>query len=301
MSNISIQKLHTFLGHNDSIYALCVIDEKRFLSAGGDGMVVLWDLANPNEGEVVAKVGGSVYSIAYEPQTGSIYIGHNNQGIHKIDLKTKKELASIQLGNHQIYDIELVDDSIWIGLQSGEIVVLSPTLEVLQRQKLTTDRIRNISRFDDQLAIASSDHTIRVKEFRSNKEFNLLRGHKNSVFAAKYHPSGKYLASAGRDAHLCIWDTNENYLLRESIAAHLFTINDLVFSRDGRYFVTASMDKTIKLWDAYNFKLLKVLDKHRHAGHGNSVNKLIWMDYQDLLVSCSDDRSISIWKIDFEE
>ena len=31
------------------------------------------------------------------------------------------------------------------------------------------------------------------------------------------------------------------------------------------------------------FKLLKVIDKSRHAGHGTSVNKLLWTDYQDQL------------------
>ena len=60
------------------------------------------------------------------------------------------------------------------------------------------------------------------------------------------------------------------------------------------------MDKAIKVWDAKTFKLLKVIDKARHAGHGTSVNKLLWMNYKDTLVSCSDDRTISLWDINFK-
>ena len=41
MSNIEVKKLHTFLGHNDSIYTLQALDDYRFISAGGDGMVVI--------------------------------------------------------------------------------------------------------------------------------------------------------------------------------------------------------------------------------------------------------------------
>jgi WD40 repeat protein len=57
------------------------------------------------------------------------------------------------------------------------------------------------------------------------------------------------------------------------------------------------MDKTLKIWDASEFKLLKVIDFARHGGHKNSVNKLYWSDYQDLLVSASDDKKISVWKL----
>ncbi|MEQ9007028.1 MAG: WD40 repeat domain-containing protein, partial [Ekhidna sp.] len=53
MGTISAKKLHTFLGHNDSIYTLQELDDHRFISAGGDGMVVLWDLKLPDEGEVI--------------------------------------------------------------------------------------------------------------------------------------------------------------------------------------------------------------------------------------------------------
>ena len=59
------------------------------------------------------------------------------------------------------------------------------------------------------------------------------------------------------------------------------------------------MDKSIKVWDAETFQLLKVIDKARHAGHGTSVNRLLWTNHNNLLVSASDDRSISIWDLTF--
>jgi len=57
------------------------------------------------------------------------------------------------------------------------------------------------------------------------------------------------------------------------------------------------MDKTLKIWDAENLKLLRVLDKTRHAGHGHSVNQVLWLGKRELLLSCSDDRTISAWDI----
>lgn len=298
---IQIKKLHTFLGHNDSLYSLERLNDQRFFSAGSEGMVVLWDLKAPDEGEVVAKVDGSIYAMAYDAASNSLFVAENNEGIHKIDLELRKEIASMKTGNHQIFDLKVEDGMVYAGLESGEIVALSISLEVIRRDKLSSERVRSLDFLREQVAIGLSDNTVKIADRNSGTVAQELRGHKNSVFTAKYHPSGKYLISGGRDAQLMVWDTTENYVLRESIAAHLYTINHIVFSDDGKYFVTCSMDKSIKLWNAHNFKLLKVLDKHRHAGHGNSVNKLLWMKYQDLLVSCSDDRTISVWDIKFEE
>ncbi|WP_436517523.1 WD40 repeat domain-containing protein [Ekhidna sp. To15] len=301
MGKINVKKLHTFLGHNDSIYTLESLDDNRFISAGGDGMVVLWDLKSPDEGEVIVKIEGSVYAVAYDPEEGFLYVGQNNEGVHKIDLKEKKEVASIQLGDHQIFDLKIINDQVWVGLSDGEIVSLSKDLLITNRIKHSNDRVRNFDVFENKVAVAYSDNITRIIDASTMEILHELKGHKNSVFAARYHPSGKYVITGGRDAQLKVWDSQADYVQRESIAAHLYTINDVIFRKDGRYFVTASMDKAIKLWDAHNFRLLKVLDKHRHAGHGNSVNKLLWMNYRDLLVTCSDDRSISVWETKFEE
>ena len=89
------------------------------------------------------------------------------------------------------------------------------------------------------------------------------------------------------------------YAQQTEIVAHMYAINHIDFSPDGKHFVTCSMDKSIKVWDAEEFQLLKVIDKSRHAGHGTSVNKLLWTNFSDQLVSASDDRTISIWNIIF--
>ena len=60
------------------------------------------------------------------------------------------------------------------------------------------------------------------------------------------------------------------------------------------------MNKTIKIWDLESQKLLKVIDEGRHNGHKNSVNKLFWFRYSDLLVTCSDDRTLAVWDLNFD-
>ena len=144
-----------------------------------------------------------------------------------------------------------------------------------------------------------SDNSIRVFDLDDMKLKQEWMAHTNSVFTVRYTPDGKFLISGSRDARLKVWDAASGYLQSAEVVAHLYAINHLDFSPNGKHFVTCSMDKSIKVWDAGQMKLLKVIDRARHAGHGTSVNKVLWTTYQDQLLSASDDRTISIWSLIF--
>ena len=64
-------------------------------------------------------------------------------------------------------------------------------------------------------------------------------------------------------------------------------------------FATVSMDKTLKIWDAITFDLLKVVDKARNEAHVTSINKLIWLNNSELLTG-SDDKQIMHWLVEDE-
>jgi WD40 repeat protein len=152
-----------------------------------------------------------------------------------------------------------------------------------------------------EVAVGFSDNFIRVFSLRDYKLKYEFKAHDNSVFALSYTPDNNFLISGSRDACLKLWDVNSAYRLTNEVAAHLFAINHLTFSPSGEYFATASMDKSVKVWLASEMKLLKVIDKARHAGHGTSVNKLLWTNHQNQLISASDDRSISVWDVKFAQ
>ena len=56
------------------------------------------------------------------------------------------------------------------------------------------------------------------------------------------------------------------------------------------------MDKTIKFWND-QLELVKVIDFARYQGHTNCINKVEWID-ENMFVSCSDDRSLCLWKVE---
>ena len=125
MSKIDVKKLHTFSGHRDSLYVIEPSSQPHiFFSSGGDGLVAQWDLNDPDNGKLVAKVSNSVYALCYIPEYNQLLVGQNHEGIHLIDLDETKEIRSLKLTDSQIFDIQFFDDTIYIATGDGKLLVV---------------------------------------------------------------------------------------------------------------------------------------------------------------------------------
>ncbi|MCH7401092.1 WD40 repeat domain-containing protein [Belliella kenyensis] len=302
MSKINVNKLHTLTGHNDCIYALTEGAEPQYFYTGaGDGMVVAWNLEDPKNGKLIAKLPHSVYALAVDHERNLLLIGHNFEGIHVIDLVHNQELWSIRMTDQSIFDIKITSGIAYVATGDGLITMIDLDQKAIKKRLKLSDksaRVMAVNPILNQLAIGFSDHTVKILNLTNDEPIANLEGHTNSVFALAYAPDQSKLISGGRDAHLKIWNAKD-FLLQDEVIAHMYAINFLAFRNDGKYFATCSMDKSIKVWSSEDHKLLKVIDKARHAGHGTSINKIIWSKYDQSIISVSDDRNISIWQLEF--
>ncbi len=301
MRTVNIARLNVFSGHRDCVYTLQPSNRTNiFFSGAGDGMVVQWDITNPEEGQLIAKHPNSVYALHYQPESNLLFSGHNYDGIHVLDWENKKEIGSLHFTDAAIFDIQSYGNKLFIACSDGSLVSVDrDQLTVMAKNKHSENKVRTIAIQAErgELAVGYSDHFIRVFDLESLALKHEWKAHMNSVFTLRYSPDGNYLFSGSRDARLKVWDVRAGYLQVAEVVAHMHAINHLEFSPDGKHFVTCSMDKSIKVWDTEALQLLKVIDKARHAGHGTSVNKLLWTSFESRLLSASDDRTISVWQI----
>jgi WD repeat-containing protein 61 len=297
------RNIATLAGHRDAVYALAGrAGSDRIFSSGADGLVVAWNVADPaQDGELLARVDNSVYALLELPARNLLVLGQNFQGVQVIDLQDKSLAYATALPPVAIFDLMYSESRqrLYCALADGTLAVLRGTdfrLENLLRLSDKSLRCLALNEAKNELAVGSSDHQVRVLDLDSLTVKNTLSEATNSVFTVAYSPDGRYLLAAGRDAHVRRY-TTANYALQDAVVAHMYTINHLSFSADSQFIATCSLDKSIKLWAADSLALLRVLDKARAAGHGTSVNKVVWPGSQQRLVSCSDDRSLAVWQL----
>ena len=196
-SKIQVQKLATLTGHRDCVYTLERSGtESVFFSGAGDGMVVAWDLTKPENGELIAKVTGSIYALRYVPDRNLLLIGHNQEGIQVIDLSNKQILKSVSLPKVAIFDIAYTSEKVYVAMGNGAVCVLNAEsfeLETIIRKSEQSARCLAYNKFSNELAVGYSDHAIRIYDATSMVLKHEIKAHTNSVFTLTYNPDGKLL------------------------------------------------------------------------------------------------------------
>jgi len=295
-------KTATFTGHKDCVYTLEKgKGENLFFSSGADGMVICWDVENPEEGKMIARLTSPVYALHFLPYTNQLIIAANNDGFHVIDLETKQELWAAA-APETWFRMEPISSQVILATGSkGRYALIHLEEQKVEFFSFGSSDIRALAYNPvlNQMAMGNSDGQIGFWQNYPGLVSPLPEHHSKSVFGLTFYPDGSRLVSCGRDARLILWNKIAESLWQPevNIPAHLFGIHDVKLHPEKPILATCSMDKTLKIWDAENLKLLRVLDKTRHAGHGHSINQLLWLGKRELLLSCSDDRTISAWNI----
>ena len=300
-SSVKVHKIKQLIGHASAVFALSPGSESRYvLSGSGDGLVVRWDLDFEDDPKAIAKVPANVFSLLLLDQD-SLLVGQMNGGLHLVDLNAGKELRNLGDGSHAVFCLMNLPRRglILSGTAEGKLHIWRRSdFELIRSVPVSEKSLRSIAyNGRGEIAIGSSDNKIYLLDVESFRLKKILEGHLNSVFTVCYDPNTGNIVSGSRDAHLRIWNSKGDCL--EMIPAHMYTINEIAWHPELPIFATGSRDKTIKIWSAEDYSLLKVIDRDKSEGHLNSVNKLYWSRWNNFLISCSDDRSLMVWQIDF--
>jgi WD40 repeat protein len=82
-------------------------------------------------------------------------------------------------------------------------------------------------------------------------------GHR-AIATLAMHPSGRWLASAGVDRVIKIWDLATRRELR-TLSGHTDRVHDVVISPDGKMLASVAADHTLRLWDFATGKLVRTI------------------------------------------
>ncbi|RKP13089.1 WD40-repeat-containing domain protein [Piptocephalis cylindrospora] len=122
-----------------------------------------------------------------------------------------------------------------------------------------------------------------------------LKGHNGwvtSIATSQENPN--LLISASRDKTLLVWkltrDETDYGVPHRSLTGHNHFVQDVVISSDGQFALSASWDKTLRLWDLNTGRTTR-----RFLGHTNDVLSVSFSADNRQIVSGSRDKTIKLW------
>ncbi len=305
--SLIINQRSILTGHNGAIYKLIKgTTPGTFFSAGGDGWLVEWNVDEPDLGKLFAKTDSKIFSLEYFPDMGYFAAGNMEGGIHWINAQTKQDEVNILHHQHGTFGFMDTPTGIFSLGGAGKITLWDKEkLKPLESLHLSNTSLRCIAEkphYKDKgagktYAVGSSDRNIYFLNEYLEVVDTWEEAHNHSVFSLGFDPNQELLMSGGRDARLIARNFEGKIISDQN--AHWYSIYAIAFRPDGRIFATASRDKTIRVWSAEDFSLLKELNMMKNQGHRNSVNTLLWLDNQTL-ISAGDDRTIIIWDVKLE-
>ncbi|KAI5121593.1 hypothetical protein M0805_009464 [Coniferiporia weirii] len=120
-----------------------------------------------------------------------------------------------------------------------------------------------------------------------------VQGHTDEVLTLALSDDGKYLASGGKDRMLVVWDAEKGEWLR-SFGGHKDTISSLAFRKSSNQLYTASLDRTLKLFDL-NPGVMGYVDTL--FGHQDHVVGIDALRAETAVSVGARDRTVRFWKI----
>ncbi|HLZ41768.1 MAG TPA: caspase family protein [Candidatus Sulfotelmatobacter sp.] len=138
------------------------------------------------------------------------------------------------------------------------------------------------------VAVGSEDGNVGIRDLASHSFLQTTKAHAGSVAAVAFSPSGQLVASAGADHLVKIWNLSSGKAI--SLEGHSGPVFCVAFSHDGSTLASGGADSRIILWDPKTGNKLQTI-----GTNVSSINALAFSPTQNLLISGSEDGTVTFW------
>jgi WD40 repeat protein len=287
-------------GHQSGIYALMQGDEiDELISAGGDGVVLAWKIAENSTSKMLAGIKEVIFSMIKTPEKGVYLLGTMNGTIYRLNRNTKEINSFKNAHKNGVFDIIFLNDNLFasIGgdgmLRTWDYPSFNPVHEVLVSDKKL--RSLDLNKELAHLSVGAIDGTVSIIDVKNLKRIMRFKAHDRGVYLTRYHPHRKMLITGCIEGTLNFWKTDQDYKHIYHRHIHDSTIYGFDYHKWEDLYVTVSKDKSIKIWDP-SFDIPQTLNKFSGEGHIHSVNTVCWM-HNGILASAGDDKVIKLWNL----
>ncbi|XP_034557802.1 coatomer subunit beta'-like isoform X2 [Notolabrus celidotus] len=211
----------------------------------------------------------------------------------RLDIKRKLTARS-----DRVKSVDLHPTEPWmvVSLYSGTVVVWNHESQTMVKTFELCDLPVRVAKFVARkhwVITGADDMLIRVFNYNTLERVHMFEAHSDYIRCIAVHPTQPYILTSSDDMLIKLWDWERKWSCSQVFEGHTHYVMEIVINpKDNNQFASASLDRTIKVWQlgskTPNFTL---------EGHEKGVNCIDYYSGGDkpYLISGADDRLVKIW------
>eukprot|EP00741_Cyanophora_paradoxa_P020984 tig00021319_g20258.t1 len=258
---------------------------KRLATGSADGTIRLWALDHSKEITLTAH-DGSVDALRWNPANGDMFasVSGIDKNLKLFDARAGKSSSTLPMQT-DLLNLGWSSDGALIAVGNRDDVVTILDARKLKPVKVikAENEVNEIkwNRKGDLFFMTKGTYIDVYKNQSWEKPVSSLQGHTGPVYCLDFSHDGRYLASGGADALVCIWDLTEVICLR-TYGRPENQIRSVSFSRDGQFLAAAVEDVGV---DVVAVESMNVLHQYR-----TSADAVAWSPADPILAIASSER-----------
>ncbi|XP_024113944.1 coatomer subunit beta' isoform X3 [Oryzias melastigma] len=210
-------------------------------------------------------------------------------------LEIKRRLTA---RSERVKSVDLHSTEPWmlVSLYNGTVVVWNHETQLMVKTFEVCDLPVRVARFVARkhwIVVGADDMLVRVFNYNTLEKVNMFEAHSDYIRCISVHPTQPYILTSSDDMLIKLWDWERKWLCSQVFEGHTHYVMQIVINpKDNNQFASASLDRTIKVWQlgskTPNFTL---------EGHEKGVNCVDYYSGGDkpYLISGADDHLVKIW------
>ena len=234
-------------------------DATRLATGYADGTVKIWDLRTGRSVQTLKGHQHDILSVCFNSDGTLLATGSMDNTARIWNTSSAETLFTIR-HRGSVDCVQFNAANSMLATASGDATIkLWSTSQQRPYQTIDTGQlaVRHIQFSPDgkRLLSAGADSTIKLWDLARATEIRTFKGHFRPVGWLAFRPDGQEFVSTSWDLTVKRWTLSPPPSM---LQAHQHGVQDLDYSADGKWLATASVDKTIKLWQLPERRLIHV-------------------------------------------